>query len=258
MRAAPVFANAIPGLQFGLEGLVGPVADGAREERYDEAPVLERAYANGQAHAVSPPSPAGTALALSGDALARTLRFLEEARFSGLVTHLFALRAFMPTAVGSNGTSVRAVTDALRDDLDRLFIKLRLPTYSVAPRDVETPGLRSAVEQFLADAAASSGMPEDAEASALRGGFDPVAMRDLADRVREAPQASAVPWAALARLLPDSAAQAQHYRSLLVERLDEYAAGDASAFVDALQMRRDTVLDGALDVFLASLRVAVS
>lgn len=271
VRAAPVFANAIPGLQFGLEGVVGPAAE-AHDERYDLSPAIEDApsygdlagsegtYTNGHAaEALASGALVGTVLGLENEWLSWTLRFLEEARFPGLVTHLFALRALMPQAIGEDGASLGPVSEGLREELDRLFIKLRLPNYAIAPRDIETPSLRASVERLVDEAGASRGIPADppAGATVLRGAFDPSAMRELADRLRGAASATALPWSALARLLPDSTPQTQHYRALLVERLDSLWDSDSGEFIDALQDRRDTVLNGALDVMLTSFRATV-
>lgn len=271
VRAAPVFANAVPGLQFGLEGLVGPASGGPRDERCELTPATaesgaqhgapeqhEGTYVNGHA-AETVDGLAGTVVGFHAEWLGRVLRFLEEARFSGLVTHLFALRAFMPEALGEGHTSLGAAAQGLRDELDRLFIKLRLPSYSIAPRDIETPSTRAVIERLVHEAGAARGVPaEPAGASiVLRGSIDPGAMREIGERLHRAPQASAAPWAALARFMPDATPQALHYRTLLIDRLDTLAAVDAEAFVDALQHRADSVLDGALDVFLASLRATV-
>jgi hypothetical protein len=91
----------------------------------------------------------------------------------------------------------------------------------------------------------------------LRGSYEPSELRDFVDRIEDAPLASALPWAALARLLPDGTPQLQHYRALLVERLDALTQGDPTEFIDALQRKRDAALDGALDVVRASLHANV-
>lgn len=272
VRAAPVFANAIPGLQFGLEGLVGPAAEAVRDERDDLVPPIENGahygstaapegtYTNGHAaEAIAAGTLVGTVLGLSNEWLSRTLRFLEEARFPGLVTHLFALRAFMPEALGDEHVALEPVSDGLREELDRLFIKLRLPNYAIAPRDIETPSLRASVKRLVHDAAASRGVPPGPQEASvvLRGAFDPSTMLELADRLHAAALATALPWASLARMLPDAAPQEQHYRALLIERLDSFSESDPADFIDALQSRRDSVLDCALDVLLASLRATV-
>ncbi len=275
VRAAPVFANAIPGLQFGLEGLVGPTPDAAaRDERLAElTPAIagsggegpssgsfhngEGTYSNGR---VVDASHVGTVLGFSNEWLGRTLRFLEEARFSGLVTHLFALRAFLPDAVGDGRVTVAPVSAALREELDRLFIKLRLPSYALAPRDIETPSLRASIEHVVHEAAAAHGAPADPPGASLtlRGAYDPAALREIGERLRGAPLATALSWSALARLLPDGTPQIEHYRGLLIDRLDTLCEAESAEFIEALQRRQDVVLDGALDVWLTSLRAAVS
>jgi uncharacterized repeat protein (TIGR01451 family) len=299
VRATPVFANAIPGLPFGLDGMIGPAFGGGQraltEDRFMELPPATpvgdsnngaRAIAHSQYPALDggnrdtivsetgdddiPDSGvfdssivgnrAGTSVAFSSERLAKALRFVDEARFGGFVTHLFALRAFFPDAIGdTHAGTVAALRDALREELDRLFIKLRLPNYVIAPRDVETPSLRSTIERVLHDAGAARGVPAEPPAATLvlRGSFEPSEITELADRLHDAELASALPWAALARLLPDATAQLGHYRTLLVDRLDALAESDSGEFIDALQRKRDAALDGALDVLRTSLHAGV-
>ena len=87
----------------------------------------------------------------------------------------------------------------------------------------------------------------------LRGSYDPATMAELSDRLAETELASALPWAVLARFLPDGTPQFAHYRGMLVARLDAFAESDSSEFLDALQRRRDAALDAALDVVRTSL-----
>ena len=277
VRATPAFANAIAGLPFGLDGMLGPAFGRTRraltEERFLElppaTPVTER---NGNAEiALEPGFPAiasraasdsrraGTMLAFSRERLARVARFLEEARFEGLVTHLFAIRAFLPDALGdAHGGALAALRDALRDELDRLFIKLRLPNYAIAARDIETPSLRGVVERLLHEAASANGTPADPPDAAvmLTGTFEPGALSEFADRLEDAELASAAAWAALARLLPEAPAEFGRYRAPLCERLDSMAELESAEFVAALQRDRDTALDAALDDVLATLHAA--
>jgi hypothetical protein len=129
----------------------------------------------------------------------------------------------------------------------------------MAPRDIETPSLRSTIERVLHDAGAARGVPADPPAASvvLRGSYEPVEIQELTERLHDCELASALPWAALARLLPDATPQWQHYRSLLVERLDALAESDSSEFMEALQRKRDAALDGALDVLRTSLHAGV-
>lgn len=300
VRATPVFANAIPGLPFGLDGMVGPSFGGGQraltEDRFMELPPATPV--NGDAHGgngsggrgwlahndypalassngVHPDMPGSDAaeagivdssLALDGgvgvvatfsaERHARVLRFLDEARFDGLITHLFAMRAFFPEAIGDTHVgSLSSMRDGLRDELDRLFIKLRLPNYVIAARDIETPSMRATIERLLHDIAGSRGMPAETPnvTVVLRGTFDPSELTELGDRLGDAELASALPWAILARLLPDGTPQLAHYRAMLIERFDGFLEADTSEFLDALQRRRDIALDAALDVVRTSL-----
>jgi uncharacterized repeat protein (TIGR01451 family) len=272
VRASPVFANAIVGLQFGLEGVVGPsaqespsITDAHAELTAADPPVgsfasfqtSEIAHGNGRA---DDEARVGTLLTVGNAWLTRTLRFLDEARFAGFVTHLFALRAFLPDTLGDGQVALAPVAEALHEELDRLFIKLRLPSFTISPRDVETSATRATVERLLHDASSARGTPVDVPGAALafRGRYDATVMRQLAERVHAAPAATALPWAALARLLPDSSPQTAHYRLLLVDRLDAYAERDPAHFVRALQCESDGVLDAALDVLTTSLRATVT
>jgi uncharacterized repeat protein (TIGR01451 family) len=293
VRATPVFANAIPGLPFGLDGMLGPSFGGAQralaEERFLELPpATPVGELNGSTRALArtplaaleggPDSPGsderesgiiegsvhsnkvGTSVAFSGERLGRSLRLLDETRFGGLVPHLFALRTFLPDAIGdAHGGALPALRDMLREELDRLFIKLRLPSYVIAGRDVETPSLRTTIERVLHEAAAARGVPAEPPGATLvlRGNFDPAELRDCSDRIDEAELASALPWAALARLLPDGTPQLQNYRTLLVQRFDVLAQSDSAEFTEALQRKREPALDAALDVVRTSLHASV-
>jgi uncharacterized repeat protein (TIGR01451 family) len=283
VRATPVFANAIPGLPFGLDGMVGPAFGGGQrmltEDRFMELPPATPVGGNGDvpggriaateypALAAASNGSGDVDSAIGGDRVgvsvtftaerhARVLRFLDEARFDGLITHLFAMRAFFPEAIGDTHVgAVASMREMLRDETDRLFIKLRLPSYVIAPRDIETPSMRATLERLLHDTAAARSIPAETPGAAvvLRGSYDPQVMAELGDRLAETELASALPWAILARFLPDGTAQFAHYRSMLVARLDSFVDADSTEFLDALQRRRDVALDAALDVVRTSL-----
>src|SRR5581483_4800636 len=118
VRCSPVFANAISGLPFGLDGMLGPAFAGGQRalpdvnDRFVQLPPATP-VARGETAATSVLSLAAsgnghvsddegemqaveTAVAFDRKRLERTLKFLSEARFSGLASHLFALRAFFP------------------------------------------------------------------------------------------------------------------------------------------------------------------
>ncbi len=271
VRALPVFADTIAGLPFGLDGVLGPALGGMPRaiptDRFLELPpampvgdgngTIYRAQLTAdlvERHAAV--ESVGTLMSLSAERLSRSLRFLREARFGALVTHLFALRAFLPDAVGDAYCSALApLRECLHEELDRLFIKLRLPSYAIAPRDVETPSLRATIERVLDEAASARGLPSGSPTASieLRGSFLPSEVQDSAERLSSSELAAALPWAALARLLPDEAPVYADYRAHLIESLDAFADSEASEFIEALQHRHDPSLDAALDAMSAAL-----
>ncbi|MDP9017639.1 MAG: DUF11 domain-containing protein, partial [Candidatus Eremiobacteraeota bacterium] len=261
VRSAPSFANNIPGLPFGLDGMVGPSLGAQRalpsaDDRYvelptptpvarieshesqvlDAAPYLsletsadldEAQMANPEngslRHAISfddlHPSNNGqashagekvaTVCAFSNDQLEKTLRFLEEAQFGGLISHLFAIRAFLPSAIAGTGTLLSALEDeraVLRDSLDQLFIKLRLPTYVIAARDIESPAMRSSLVALLdaLEHGDTSRVPVQQGSLRLTGSIDAGGLSALRSRTAGAALSSAASWYALANLIVDS------------------------------------------------------
>jgi hypothetical protein len=276
VRCAPVFANSISGLPFGLDGMVGPSAGShpraiggtdfvelppatpvSRPAELMPHTMLSLAPSNGNGHVHLENGEAHgvrLVLAFDRDRLSRTLRFLAESRFTGLVSHLFAIRAFFPDAAGNSAEgALREVRESLRETLDRLFIKLRLPNYVIAPRDLESAAARSALESLLGSVAGDEPAPSLAGSVILHGTCEEDELRALRDRLAEAPLATALPWATLARLVTADGEGLQHYRAMLIATLDELADADETAFIDALQRRPYPVLDAALDVVRAQL-----
>lgn len=273
VRCSPVFANAIAGLPFGLDGMLGPAFGGGQralpdlDDRFLQLPrampvsrtesvstsVLSLATSgNGQSHDGETAQLVETVVAFDRERLTRTLKFLSEARFQGLASHLFAVRAFFPDEAGSANGALQDVREILRETLDRLFIKLRLPHYVIAPRDLENAATRASLLALLANVQPGHVTVTDA-AAVLRGAVDADELRALRDRLEDAPLATAMPWAALARFLPSESDAEANYRRMLITSLDDLAGVDETAFIDALQRRPYPVLDAALDVVRAQL-----
>jgi uncharacterized repeat protein (TIGR01451 family) len=278
VRAGPSFENAIPGLPFGLDGMLGPALGSEHraltQERFVElppaTPIVQSngslALATVSASLVEGEGPGyyglpqaaesvGTAAIFPNDRLERTARFLREARFGGLITHLFAVRAFLPEQVGDGRcAALQTLRELLREEFDRLFIKLRLPRYVIAARDIETPSLRSTIEHLIREGSAAHGIPPDSPtaARALRGAFDPADLQEIGERLNGMPLACAFPWTALGRLLPDEPPGFAEYRTLLLETLDGFEPGEKDEFIDALSHASTPRLDEALDAILAS------
>ncbi len=287
VRCAPAFANTISGLPFGLDGMLGPSFGGTQQralpgDGFVELPPatpVSREIAgssmlslapsvNGDAHgheatavlasaAVAESECVRCVVAFDRDRLARVLRFLGEARFTGLVSHLFAIRAFFPDAMAvRDDARLRDVRETLRETLDRVFIKLRMPTYVIAPRDLESAAARNALEALL-QCANPVAQPADLSGSLiLHGGVSVGEMAELRGRLSGAPLATALPWAVLARFMPTEGDGVRHYRGLAIAAFDELAGADETAFVDALQRKPYPVLDAALDVVRTQTRAS--
>src|SRR5579872_210119 len=279
VRCAPAFANTISGLPFGLDGMLGPSLGGPPQralsgEGFVELPPampVSRPEIPGSTMLSLAPSTNGegyghqaTAVltaaavdtdrihcvtAFDRDRLTRTLRFLGEARFTGLVTHLFAIRAFFPDALSTDDdVRLREMRETLRETLDRIFIKLRMPTYVIAPRDLETTASRDTLAALLESLDRERAPSPISGSVVLHGTLEPDAIDELRHRLNDAAIASALPWAILARFLPSEGDGLRNYRDLVIAAFDDLAAVDETAFVDALQRKQYPVLDAALDV----------
>jgi hypothetical protein len=115
-------------------------------------------------------------------------------------------------------------------------------------RELETPALRASIENALADAAIARGEPmlPSGRVASLTGHFDGDEMHALLERLPEAPLASALPWFALAHLLPDERVPVARYRSALCAALGSLLACDPPEFLDRLTRGTDEGLDTAL------------
>ncbi len=285
IRTAPAFASTIVGLPFGLDGMLGPSAAPAQRalsssefvELPPATPVARgelatrnmlaipagnghaNGHGNGELHAQDidvPHEATGMIRVLSAfdrDRLDRAMRFLHEARFTGLITHLFALRAFFPDAIGGvEDAAVHELREHLRESLDRVYIKLRVPNYVLAPRDVETAAARASLEAVVRTATPDVPV-QRASSMPLHGTVDGNELHALRVGLDDAPLATALPWAIMARLLPNEGDALAHYRTMLAGVLDELHGADEVGFIDALQRKAYPVLDAALEVVRAQL-----
>lgn len=277
VRSAPSFANNIPGLPFGLDGMIGPAFAGGQpalpnaDERFVELPPATPVGGNGEYHtgrlALESHDPLEddavaqiiTGCAFDAQRLDRTLRFLGEAQFGGLVSHLFAIRAFFPEAIGAPspavGDAIAAQRDGLREGLNQLFIKLRVSNYSVVDRDIETPGSRATLQRFLEKALEGLGEPELDPAAALRlqGSIPNDRLRALIEDLSQAPLAGASAWLALAEFFPSSTTELQAYREALIATLAALRRSTPAEFLEALQHGARSELDAALSAVRVSL-----
>ncbi|MBV8150407.1 MAG: hypothetical protein JOY59_02525, partial [Candidatus Eremiobacteraeota bacterium] len=262
-----------------------PVAELAVAVDGDEAEVataeplgIEPAAAEPVAEVGVVPETATAVVAFSEDRLARTLTFMERASFEGLLKHVFALRAFFPDAIaGPTGSSVNdrlaALREALRGQLDRLFIKLRLPRYAIAGKDLEDRATRTALADFVASlgepAATEGGLELPAVGNdvvaRIEGAVAVDRIRGIAPQLENAPLGAVYPWIALCALLGDTivlksgerSTAIRGYRDGLAAILDNVAALPLSEFHRVLGTSTNTELDAQLDDVLAALHRAV-
>jgi hypothetical protein len=190
-------------------------------------------------------------------ALARMLRAL---RGSGIAAHVPLVAALFPDTAGSDDPALAhalAVAGrAIRMTYERLFVKLRIPGYDVAPHDLEDAAARSAVLDLFDVAARAT--PVAGAAPALGVAIDRARARDVRERLAHAPLGGLDAIAAAAALLPragtDPAAGAlAAYVALLADELDAARSLGQDAFAAFLAMHANPALDRACAAAVAAL-----
>jgi hypothetical protein len=210
-------------------------------------------------------------LVFARDALERALAFLEQSEYGGLITHLFAIRTLLPTAiVGVNGDvpgKLAAEREALRGVVDRLFIKMRMPRYALTGKDLEDRSSRSALVELVRSLENSAATEETraSEAAVVMEGVIEVdrLTPHLADLDSD-PLGSARPWLLLAELLPSAfitpasgGEEMNAYRSALISTFTNVAALPNDEFHRVLRETQNAALDAALRDVRAALRDAL-
>ena len=223
------------------------------------------------APAAPPPTPAPVRqrvrLVFAYDALERALRFLEQSDYGGLITHLFAIRTLLPTAlVGVNGDvpgKLAAEREALRGVIDRLFIKMRMPRYALTGKDLEDRSSRQALIELvrsLQDAQSAEETNAGEATVVLEGPIETERLVQLVTALESDPLGSARPWLILAQMLPTtfvtpSGGEAMNaYRSALVATFTNVAALPNDEFHRVLAGTQNAALDAALRDVRAALR----
>jgi uncharacterized repeat protein (TIGR01451 family) len=220
---------------------------------------------------VPPPVVRRARLVFARDALERALAFLEQSEYGGLITHLFAIRTLLPTAVvGVNGDvpgKLAAEREALRGVVDRLFIKMRMPRYALTGKDLEDRSSRSALVE-LVRALESSAATEETHAGdaavVMEGAIDVDRLTPHLADLESDPLGSARPWLLLAELLPSafitppSAGEEMNaYRSALISTFTNVASLPNDEFHRVLRETQNAALDAALRDVRAALRDAL-
>lgn len=212
----------------------------------------------------------GVRLTFTRDALERALAFLEQSDYGGLVTHLFAIRTLVPTAlIGLNGDTLaklNAEREALRGLVDRLFIKMRMPRYVLTAKDLEDRASRNALADLvraLRDAHPTSDDGAPDASVVLEGPLDLDRLAQHLSALESDPLGSVRPWLALAELLPSTFVASpgndtlRAYRTALIATFTNVAALPTEEFHRVLTGTQNATLDGALRELRTALRDAL-
>jgi uncharacterized repeat protein (TIGR01451 family) len=196
-------------------------------------------------------------LELSDEHLGWVVQYLEQTRVGGIVAHLLALRALFPDRISGGDRLLRARLRSHREMLgehaDRLFIKVRLPDFPLAPGDVETPELRASLVALVEELAV--GKPERASVRSglrLAQRLDRAMLNWAIGELGRDNLATAVSWQVMAKLIGTTLerdggpiAEFAAYRDALLNELSKRSSLDAAAFEASLKEPVDPLLDEA-------------
>ncbi|MBV8244629.1 MAG: DUF11 domain-containing protein [Candidatus Eremiobacteraeota bacterium] len=204
------------------------------------------------------------------DRLARMLRMLEQLRVSGMLVHLFAIRRFFPeTIVGADpdlDAAFKSENRAMQATLDRLFVRLRIPRYTLTAKDLEDRDMRVGLRQLVTRLlGAPFALPMEPAAGMLRlgGPIDLDHLRALSPELDSAPLGSAAPWSVAAAMLGTTIAfdgkqssVLERYRSELIEAFSTLRTLPMEEFHRVLRDSANRALDDSLANVIETLRTA--
>jgi uncharacterized repeat protein (TIGR01451 family) len=272
--APPAFAP--PGAAIAAQPSSLPLPPSFAAPSFEPAPA-EPAPVAASAPPVPPPAPPPlaprlhTRLTFTRESLERSVGFMDQSDYGGLITHLFVLRTLFPDGIaGLNGDVHAKFTterDALRAVVDRLFIKMRMPRYALTAKDLEDRAARTALIDLVAtlrSATPSAALaPGDGE-FVVDGEIDRDRIVTYLGALESDPLGNAQPWIVLAELLgstiswPGGSSDAlAAYRTQLVATLMNVAALPLEEFHRVLTSSANAALDAALGDVRAALRDAL-
>ena len=211
-------------------------------------------------------------LDLSRESVERSLAFIDQADYGGLVSHLFVVRSFFPEGVygldGEVTPKFGAERDALRSVLDRLFIKLRLPRYALTAKDLEDRSSRNALMELVgamrSARSTSDAVPPQDVAVRISGAIDRDRIVSRLTSLESEPLGSALPWLVLAEFLGttitvDGAASDAlgTYRTALIAAFANVSALPLEEFHRVLAESSNPGLDAKLADVKAALRASL-
>ena len=289
VRSAAAFQIVEPQLPFSvLDAAAAPerplaarqlpgAADGETLHLPPATPVRAGGHENGarapleSAQRATPIEPAERAdetvfLHLSPERLEWLVPYLREARFPGLLPHLFLLRALFPDdAHGADGVlraRLRRHGELMSELIDTLFVKLRLPDPEIAPEDLETRELRASLRGVLEGLGRErfGAVSDMGGLLSLSGTVRYDELGAAVGALEREPLMSATPWLALSivmgtRLERDGAELGDFtaYRSLLQQTLAGMGRLSAAEFHAALVEPVDPRLEAEREALVEAL-----
>jgi len=232
-----------------------PVRNGANGNGHVDDAVIEH----------EPRSASTTTLELNPERLAWTVEFLRAAPASGLLGHLMVLRALFPDGAADADAVLRARlrrhSELLGEQIDALFVKLRLPGGALQPSDLETRATRSSLRALLESLGRERTLePVDVAGLRLVGSVRYEEITAALGALEREPLETAAPWLALSLLMGtrlerdgQEVADFGAYRARLQPALAGLGRLGPTEFCAALLQPADERLDEARDALLESL-----
>jgi hypothetical protein len=148
-----------------------------------------------------------TSLTLDAGRSAAISRVLRGAHGTGMISHVPSLSVLFPNRIATGDANFDAafagLAEAVRAVYERLYVKLRIPGYSVQPADLEDETTRRELLMLLDRIAASGDAPTGAIAvGEVHARIDRLRIASASVALTDAPLGSPHTLAAVAALLP--------------------------------------------------------
>jgi hypothetical protein len=224
---------------------------------------------NGHVHDVvidqEPRTAATTTLELNPERLRWTVEFLRAVPATGLLGHLMVLRALFPDGADDADAVLRARlrrhNELLGEQIDALFVKLRLPGGALHPADLETRATRSSLRALLESLGRERTLePADTAGLRLVGTVQYDEITAALGALEREPLETAAPWLALSLLMGTrlecdgvEVADFGAYRARLQPALAGLGRLGPTEFCAALLQPADERLDEARDALVEAL-----
>lgn len=203
--------------------------------------------------------------------LVQAIQTLQKSDAGGLIPHVFAIRAFLPTAISGADArlsqTVENATRAIRAPLDRFFVRLSAPRLAITSKDLEDRDSRFALRALVGailDAPAEPLTARPAGVVRLSGAVHAEALRRRCDELEHAPLGAVVPWIIGAQLVGERIEYngggrsdlLGMYGTELVKVFSVLETLPMPEFHRVLTSSVNRTLDDALDAVLDALRAA--